>query len=84
MPRWAFPSGGPCGCGVTKTPEKGDNDVTDEARREAARTGKDVCQILAEMLRKAKRAKDKARQRKIVRAQKYLGCRNKRKRGRRS
>jgi hypothetical protein len=67
---------------VTKSPEEGDNDVTDEARREAVRSGKDVCQVLAEMLRKAKRAKDQDRQRKIVRAQKYLGCRNKRKRGR--
>jgi hypothetical protein len=69
---------------VTKSAEKGDSDVTDAARKEAARTGKDICRVLAEMLGKAKRAKDRARQRKIVRAQKYLGCRNKRKRGRRS
>jgi hypothetical protein len=33
------------------------------------------------MLEAAKAAKDKKRERKIRRAQKYLGCRNKRKRG---
>jgi hypothetical protein len=69
---------------VTKAPEKGVNEITEEARREVARTGKDICDILKEMLKKAKAAKDKARERKIKRAQKYLGCRNKRKRGKKS
>jgi hypothetical protein len=66
---------------VTKTPEKGENEITAEAKREAARSGKHVCDILKSMLKKAKAAKDKARERKIKRAQKFLGCRNKRKRG---
>jgi hypothetical protein len=65
---------------MTKSPESGANEITEEARREAARTKKDVCAILAAMLRKAKAAGDQARVRKIVRAQKYLGCRNIRKR----
>ena len=65
---------------MTKARESGDNEITDEARREAARTGKDVCDILAAMLRKVKRARDKARQKKIEKAQKFLGCRNIRKR----
>jgi len=33
------------------------------------------------MLKKAKAAKDNNRERKIKRAQKFLGCRNRRKRG---
>jgi len=65
---------------VKRAPEKGENEITDEARREAARTGKDICDILKGMIRKAKAAKDKVRERKIKRAQKFLGCRNKRKR----
>ena len=69
------------GRGVTKFPEQGESDVTDEAKKEAVRTGKDVCLVLAEMPRNAKKAKDRKRQGKIVRAQKFLGCRNKRKRG---
>ena len=66
---------------MTKSPEKGQNEITDEAQREAARTGKDICDILREMLRRAKVDKDKDRERKIKRAEKYLGCRNKRKQG---
>jgi hypothetical protein len=65
---------------VTKSPESGHNEVTDEARREAARTGQDICAILAAMLTKASTARDKARQKKIEHAQKFLGCRNARKR----
>jgi hypothetical protein len=65
---------------MTKAPERGENEVTEEARREAARTGKGVCAVLAAMLRRAKKAGDSARVRKVVRAQKYLGCRNVRKR----
>jgi hypothetical protein len=66
---------------MTKSQEKGENEITDEAKREAALSGRDICDILNEMLRKAKAAKDQERERKIKRAQKYLGCRNKRKRG---
>jgi hypothetical protein len=65
---------------MTKSQESGDNEVTDEAKREATRTGQNVCSILARMLEQAKAAKDHERIRKIVRAQKYLGCRNVRKR----
>jgi hypothetical protein len=65
---------------MTKSQEGGSNEITEEARAEAARTGKDVCAILAAMLRKAKAAGDRAKVKEIVRAQKYLGCRNKRKR----
>jgi hypothetical protein len=66
---------------MTRAQEKGENEISDEAKREAALTGKDVCGILKDMLKEAKAAKDKERERKIKRAQKYLGCRNKRKRG---
>jgi hypothetical protein len=65
---------------MTKSQEKGENEVTEEAKREAARTGQDVCEILKQMLKMAKAAKDRARIRKITRAQKYLGCKNVRKR----
>ena len=65
---------------MTKSRESGENEVTDEAKREAVRAGQGVCEILAKMLNAAKAARDADRTRKIVRAQKYLGCRNKRKR----
>jgi hypothetical protein len=45
MPAWPIPSGGPCGCDVTKSPEKGGNDTTDEAKRESAPRGKDAYYI---------------------------------------
>lgn len=66
---------------MTRAQEKGENEITAGAKREAAPTGEDVCDILKEMLREAKANKDMERERKIRRAQKYLGCRNKRKRG---
>ncbi len=66
---------------MTKAPEKGENEITKKAKLEAARTGKDVCDILIAMLKKAKAAKDKDRERQIKRAQKFLRCRNRRKRG---
>jgi hypothetical protein len=66
---------------VTKAREQGENEITAEAKQEAARTGRHVCDILKAMLRRAKAAKDKERERKLKRAQKFLGCRNKRKRG---
>jgi hypothetical protein len=65
---------------MTKARESGENEVTDEARREAAQTGEDVCAILAAMLREAKKAGDASRVKKIEKAQKFLGCRNVRKR----
>jgi hypothetical protein len=68
---------------MTRSREKGRNEITDEALREAARTGKHVCAVLDEMLRAAKKSGDKVRQVKILRAQKFLRCRNQRKRRRR-
>jgi hypothetical protein len=69
---------------MTRNREKGDNDVTDEAKREAARTGENVCAVLKRLLRAAKQKKDRARQMKIVQAQKFLRCRNLSKRSKRS
>jgi hypothetical protein len=65
---------------MTKSRESGENEITREVDREAARTKKHVCEILAIMLAKAKGAGDKNLIRKIMRAQKYRGCRNIRKR----
>ena len=61
---------------MTKSRERGENEITKEAWREATRTGRPICAILAGMLRKAKEVNDNARQKKIVKAQKYEGCRN--------
>jgi hypothetical protein len=65
---------------MTKSRERGEDEITDEARREAARTGGHVCDVLAAMLLRAKAAGDAGRIQKIIRAQKYLRCRNVRKR----
>jgi hypothetical protein len=65
---------------MTRSPESGENEFTDAARREATRTRRDVCAILADMLDKARADGNAERVRKIIRAQKYLGCRNIRKR----
>jgi hypothetical protein len=65
---------------MTKRQESGENDITAQARREAARTKKQVCDVLAGMLAAAKAAGDTDQVRKIIKAQKYLGCRNIRKR----
>lgn len=67
---------------MTKYPQKGQNEITVEAVREATRTGKDVCAILKEMLRVARKAGDVPRQKKIEMAQKFLRCRNRKKRSR--
>jgi hypothetical protein len=60
--------------------QKGENEFTREAKSEAQMTGKDPCGIIAEWLAEAKRAGDKATVRKLEEAEKYLDCRNKRKR----
>lgn len=65
---------------MTKSREHGQNEVSEEANRRALREGKTVCQILAEMLKESKDAGDKEQERKVIKAQKYAGCRNKRKR----
>jgi hypothetical protein len=69
---------------MTRYREKGESEITTEAKREAARTGQDVCSVLANMLQMAKLDGNQARQAKIIQAQKFLRCRNQRKRGRRS
>lgn len=61
---------------MTKSWERGRDAITEAAKREAARTGRPVCDILAEWLAQAKAAGDAGRAGKIVSAQKYLGCRN--------
>lgn len=45
---------------MTKAPAGGENEITREAMREAARTNKHVSTILAAMLRKARASEDKA------------------------
>jgi hypothetical protein len=75
---WSFRDGE--ATAMTKSHESGENEVTEEAKREAARTGQNVCDILSEMLKMAKADDDEERVRKIIQAQKYLGCRNVRKR----
>ena len=65
---------------MTKNRERGDNEITRQADSAAANSGRDVCTILADMLRHAVAAGDPKRVRKIIRAQKYRGCRNIRKR----
>lgn len=61
---------------MTKAWEKGDNPIVLHARKEAARTGRDIGEILEEMLAEAKRQRDTARRMDIIQAQKYLGFRN--------
>jgi hypothetical protein len=68
---------------MTRYREKGESELTEQAKREAARTGKDVCDILERMLRAAKQTGDRVQQTKIVQAQKFLGCRNQAKRRKR-
>jgi hypothetical protein len=66
---------------MTKSQERGANEYTEAAKRESARTGRGVCDILAAWLAEAKQAGDVERVRKVTAAQKFSGCRNRRKRG---
>jgi hypothetical protein len=68
------------GDGMTKSREGGENEITLEAKKEATRTGTTICVVLAAWLQAARQAGDAERVRKIVKAQKYSGCRNIRKR----
>jgi len=68
---------------MTKSNERGENEITRAARQEATRTGRDVCDILRDMLAEARAVRDFGNIIKIQRAQKYLGCRNIRRRRRR-
>jgi hypothetical protein len=65
---------------MTRSNEYGENEITREAKREAARTGRHVCDILKDMRMRAGAASDPNRLAKIRRAEKYLGCRNRRRR----
>jgi hypothetical protein len=65
---------------MTKAREKGDNEFVEEAKRRAARTGRNIEDILREMLEEATQARDTVRKRKVQKAQKYLKKRNIRKR----
>jgi hypothetical protein len=67
---------------MTKSVEQGRNEVAEEALREARRTGKDVCAILKAMQQAAKQGRDARRLKKIEAAQKFLRCRNRKKRSR--
>jgi hypothetical protein len=77
----AFPGRTTEGTLMTKSRESGENEITREAKKEAARTKEDVCAILARWLADALKAGDTERVQKIRKAQKYRGCRNIQKRG---
>ena len=68
---------------MTKSRHKGHSVHTDAAKREAMRTGRDVCDILAGRLATARRDKDTRLADDLREAMKYLGCRNQRKRRKR-
>ena len=65
---------------MTRSREGGENEITREARTEAARTHESVCAILARWLADARASGDVGRIGKIRQAEKYMGCRNIRKR----
>lgn len=67
---------------MTKSKERGENEITREARQEAVRSNRHICDVLADLLSAAKAAGDVARQRKIIQALKFLRCRNVRRRRR--
>ncbi len=68
---------------MTKHWEEGENEITREAKREAARTGEDIASILERMLREAKQQRDTLWRMKIIKSQKFLEHRNQRKRRKR-
>jgi uncharacterized membrane protein YebE (DUF533 family) len=65
---------------MTRSWESGENEFSEEAKKLAQQSKKNVCSILAAMLAAAKAEGDTDRELKIRQAQKYLGCRNIRKR----
>ena len=69
---------------MTKSHERGENDVTRAAKVWALRTNTNVCTVLERWLVQAKKVGDGTRVSSIVKAQKYLGCRNRRKRRKRT
>ena len=65
---------------MTRSREKGENEITREVRKRCKVSREDPCEVLAEMLEEAKQANDSERIAKIKEAQKFMGCRNVRKR----
>jgi len=65
---------------MSKTRSKEETWVTEKAKADSRRTGKDICDILDEMLKQSKCEKDNKLTQDIIKAQKFLGCRNKQKR----
>ncbi len=57
---------------MTKNREEGENEITTQAKREAAHTGEDIQVILQRMLRLAKQQKDTVKRMKIIKAEKFL------------
>jgi hypothetical protein len=68
---------------MTKSWEKGENEITLAARKEALRTRRPIEDVLKEMRTTAAKAGDRALRKKIERAQKYCKFRNKQRRQRR-
>jgi hypothetical protein len=65
---------------MTRSREKGENEITREVKKRCRKSGEDPCDVLAALLKEAKQAEDQDRIDKIKEAQKFLGCRNVRKR----
>lgn len=65
---------------MSRRRSKGENEITREVKRRCSQSGEDPCEVLAEMLREAKAAGDADLIRKVKEAQKFMGCRNTRKR----
>jgi hypothetical protein len=68
---------------MTNSRDSGSDDLTDRIRRQAQRTGEQPEAILRRLRQQAKLNRDKKELRRIDRAEKYLGYRNRRKRGKR-
>jgi hypothetical protein len=65
---------------MTRNRERGENEYTRRAKAEAQREKTDACTVLARYLQEARDRNDTAAIEKIRRAEKYLGCRNVRRR----
>ncbi len=65
---------------VTRNQEKGENEITREVKKRCQRSREDPCAVLREMLAQAQEDGDQIQIDKIKEAQKFLGCRNIRKR----
>jgi hypothetical protein len=68
---------------MTRSRQKGENEITREVNRRIRKSGEDPCEVLAQMRREARKAKDTKRLKKIREAEKFFGCHERRKRGKR-